>query len=181
MITWLTGRLGRYLWPLLAVAAALLSASLVVQTHRVASAKAATLKVAQQCAADKADAQAQALRQTTAYRAEETRRLVAQQEIADDLAQKLARARADADIADAAAGRLQQRIGALVAAARAAAQHPAAAGAGAPADDAIGLLADVLGRADAAAGELAAIADQRGAAGQACQLAYDSLTAGAAP
>ena len=42
-----------------------------------------------------------------------------------------------------------------------------------PADDPIGVLANVLGRADARAGELADVAEQRGIAGRACERAYD--------
>lgn len=40
-------------------------------------------------------------------------------------------------------------------------------------DDPIGVLAYVLGRADARAGELADVAEQRGIAGRACERAYD--------
>ncbi len=43
------------------------------------------------------------------------------------------------------------------------------------ADDAIDLLADVFGRADESAGELARIADERGIAGQQCERSYDAL------
>lgn len=42
-----------------------------------------------------------------------------------------------------------------------------------PADDAIGVLADVLGRADERASILADLADRRGIAGRACERAYD--------
>ena len=42
-----------------------------------------------------------------------------------------------------------------------------------PASDAIGVLADVLGRADARASILADLADRRGIAGRACERAYD--------
>lgn len=41
-------------------------------------------------------------------------------------------------------------------------------------DDPIDVLAHVLGRADARAGELADIAEQRGIAGRACERAYDT-------
>lgn len=43
-----------------------------------------------------------------------------------------------------------------------------------PANDAIDVLADVLGRIDARAQELADIAEQRGIAGRACEREYDS-------
>jgi phage tail sheath protein FI len=41
--------------------------------------------------------------------------------------------------------------------------------------DALDLLADLLGRADERAGELAKIADERGIAGQQCERSYDAL------
>lgn len=47
----------------------------------------------------------------------------------------------------------------------------------APAGDPIGVLADVLGRADARAGRLAEIAGERGAAGALCEAAYDAMKA----
>lgn len=46
-----------------------------------------------------------------------------------------------------------------------------------PADDPIGVLAHVLGRADERASILAELADRRGIAGRACERAYDALTA----
>lgn len=52
---------------------------------------------------------------------------------------------------------------------------------GAPTGDHIGVLADVLGRADKRAGELADIADARYIAGRACERAYDALTTKPAP
>lgn len=78
--------------------------------------------------------------------------------------------------ADAAAGSLRERAQQLAAAARcpAAQAGPAASSpaASAPAD----LLADMLGRSDAAAGELARYADQARLAGQLCERTYDALT-----
>lgn len=44
-----------------------------------------------------------------------------------------------------------------------------------PTDDPIGVLADVLGRADQRASVLADIADQRGIAGRACERAYQVM------
>ncbi|KKL38636.1 hypothetical protein WR30_11300 [Burkholderia contaminans FFH2055] len=108
----------------------------------------------------------------TAARAEEQRRTAAQQEIANDANQQRTSALADAFAARAAAGSLQQRVDQLVAAAR----HPAAAAGSPAAGNALDLLADVLGRSDETSGELAAIADQRGIAGQQCERDYDTLT-----
>lgn len=74
----------------------------------------------------------------------------------------------------AAAGRLQVAVAAAAARARAQCADPGAAELGAPAGDAIGVLAHVLGRADARAGELAELADRRGIAGRACEREYDA-------
>ncbi|MDF3115897.1 DUF2514 domain-containing protein [Burkholderia semiarida] len=117
-----------------------------------------------------ATAQAKAV---DAARAEEQRRTAAQSEIAKDANQQRTAALADAFAARAAAGSLQQRVDELVDAAR----HPAAAAGSPAAGDALDLLADVLGRSDETSGELAAIADQRGIAGQQCERDYDALTA----
>lgn len=84
-------------------------------------------------------------------------------------------ARADAAIADAAAGRLRERVAALINAARRTAADPAPAAAGPPADDTAGVLADVLGRCIARVQLLADVADERGRAGGACERSYDSL------
>lgn len=117
-------------------------------------------------------AQKARLEAVTAVRAEEQRRTAAQSEIAKDANKQRTAALADAFAARAAAGSLQQRVDQLVAAAR----HPAAAAGSPAAGDALDLLADVLGRADEAAGELAKIADERGIAGKQCEADYDSLT-----
>ncbi|MDR8077854.1 DUF2514 domain-containing protein [Burkholderia cenocepacia] len=108
-----------------------------------------------------------------AARAEEQRRTAAQTEIANDANQQRTVALADAFAARAAAGSLQQRVDQLVAAAR----HPAAAAGSPAAGDALDLLADVLGRADQRAGELAEYADRARIAGQQCERDYDSLSA----
>ncbi|MGU7780544.1 DUF2514 family protein [Burkholderia sp. PU8-34] len=108
-----------------------------------------------------------------AARTDEQRRTAAQSEIANDANQLRTAALGDAFAARAAAGSLQQRVDELVVAAR----HPAAT-AGSPATgDALVLLADVLGRADDRAGELAEYADRARIAGQQCQRDYDALTA----
>ncbi|MBR8201701.1 DUF2514 family protein [Burkholderia vietnamiensis] len=107
-----------------------------------------------------------------AARAEEQRRTAAQSEVAKDANQQRTAALADAFAARAAAGSLQQRVDQLVAAAR----HPAAAAGSPAAGDALDLLADVLGRADERAGELAEYADRARIAGQQCERDYDALT-----
>ncbi|MBR8074349.1 DUF2514 family protein [Burkholderia cenocepacia] len=107
-----------------------------------------------------------------AARAEEQRRTAAQSEIANDANQQRTAALADAFAARAAAGSLQQRVDQLVAAAR----HPTATAGSPAAGDALDLLADVLGRADQRAGELAEYADRARIAGQQCERDYDALT-----
>lgn len=119
-----------------------------------------------------AAAQKEQLEAVAAARAEEQRRTAAQSEIAKDANQQRTAALADAFAARAAAGSLQQRVDQLVAAAR----HPAATAGSPAAGDALDLLADVLGRADERAGELAKIADERGIAGRQCERDYDALT-----
>ena len=68
---------------------------------------------------------------------------------------------------------ITQRFGAV----HAANANPAAAGQQPPAGDAIGVLADVLGRCDQRAGILADFADRAHAAGLACERDYDAARA----
>lgn len=112
--------------------------------------------------------------------AETMRRTQALQEAVNAAELVAQRERADRVVADAAAGRLRERIDALVTAAR----NPGLAIGSPPTDDATGVLADVLGRCVARVQRLAAIADERGRAGQLCERAYDALnpaTAGSDP
>jgi hypothetical protein len=88
---------------------------------------------------------------------------------------QIAAARADAARAGGAARQLQQQLAAYRAAVRAASTAPAAAGGGPPAADPLDLLSDLFGRADARAGELARIADERGAAGVICEHYADAV------
>ncbi|HHT8835096.1 TPA: DUF2514 family protein [Burkholderia cenocepacia] len=118
-------------------------------------------------------AQKARLEAVEAARAEEQRRTAAQSENAKDANKQRVAALADAFAARAAAGSLQQRVDQLVAAAR----HPAAAAGSPAASDSLDLLADVLGRADQRAGELAEYADRARIAGQQCERDYDALTA----
>jgi len=112
-----------------------------------------------------------------AVRAQENQWVKSQEENARETANQILAARADADDARRAGDRLQQRVAALVASARAAAAHPGTEPTVAPADDAIGVLADVLGRADTRAGILAEYADAARVAGTSCERDYDALTA----
>lgn len=111
---------------------------------------------------------------TTKARAEEQRRAKTIQEALD--AEVIARQAVEADARGvvAARGRLQQRVAEL--AASCSAPDPAAATGGTSAPSAGDLLADMLGRVAAAAGELGSYADRARVAGQTCERAYDGLT-----
>lgn len=70
--------------------------------------------------------------------------------------------------------RVQDAASAAAARARAQCANTAASELRPSTDDPIGVLAHVLGRADARAGELADVAEQRGIAGRACERTYDA-------
>ena len=97
-------------------------------------------------------------------------------EIADDAQEQIDRARADAARAARAADGLRAAAQAAARACRGAGEGAAAAEGGASAADAGLVFADVLGGMDARGRELAALADERGAAGAACERAHESLT-----
>lgn len=160
-----------------AIAAALvLGVLLVVQTARLHTAQldaANTRTKNAQTLAHIADLTAKALR---AVRAQEARWAADQERNAHETATKIEAANADAANARRASGRLQQRIDALVATARRSAANPGTEPAVAPTGDPIGVLADVLGRADQRAGILAEYADKARIAGQSCERDYDALT-----
>ncbi|MDN7790424.1 DUF2514 family protein [Burkholderia contaminans] len=121
------------------------------------------------------ETQAKRIRDLVAERDESDRIARQQQENAVDASKLRDQARAAADAAASAADRLRKQVAELVARAH----HPSAAPGGPAADDALDLLADVLGRTDEAAGEFARIADERGIAGQQCERDYDALKASA--
>lgn len=91
-----------------------------------------------------------------------------QQEAMNHANDQLEDARRDAATAGGAADRLRNRVADL--AKRAAASCPSP-----PAGDPIGVLADVLARADARAGVLAEYADRARIAGLACESAYQAV------
>lgn len=109
-------------------------------------------------------------------RAEEQRRVAAAQEVIREALEREARARADAAAAAGAHDRLRRQVADTAARGRCTAGNPATAGTGPSTDDPIGVLADVLERADRRAGILAEAADAARTAGLACERAYDSLT-----
>ncbi len=107
---------------------------------------------------------------------ETLRRLERQQEDQRVHDAQLAAARADAARNAAAADGLRQQNARLVGAWRSALADTTPGPVGAAAGDALGVLADVLSRADRRAGVLAAAADAAHAAGRQCEADYDALT-----
>jgi hypothetical protein len=107
---------------------------------------------------------------------ETQRRLDRQKENQDVQDLQLAAARADAGREHASADRLREQNAGATRAWRDALGDSAAGGQCAAAGDAIEVLADVLGRADRRAGELASYADAARIAGLKCEADYDTLT-----
>lgn len=124
---------------------------------------------------------AQAIAQAmTEHALEVARRRKAEQDLIDaeeTHAQEVKTLHLDRDRALARAAlesrRVQDAANATAARARAQCANTAASELRPSTDDPIGVLAHVLGRADARAGELADVAEQRGIAGRACERAYD--------
>lgn len=108
-------------------------------------------------------------------RAEEQRRATAQKEIVNDTIRKTAVVVADAASAADAHDRLLQRLHALIASRGPATGHPASASSSASASGSGLVFAKLFGSIDEAAGRYAAIADERGIAGDACVRAYEAL------
>lgn len=128
-------------------------------------------KQAEQLAKAKAKAELKA-------REEEQRRQASIDKVRDDAEKQIARAENDALAARDAADGVLEQAKRLAARAGKCPSNPAATQSGAPAAEPSVVLADVLGRADARAGELAAAYDRSRAAGLACERAYDALRAG---
>ena len=105
-------------------------------------------------------------------RSEEQRRQTAIEGIRRDAQEKIAAVAADAAAADDAASRLRARVAEL---SRRPARCPDAADGGEATDAARDLLADMLGRLDAAAGGVAEFADRSRAAGLTCQRSYEAV------
>ena len=126
--------------------------------------------------AERAQLEAAAKAAQAANQAETQRRIVDQQEISNEAQRQSALARSHADAARDALERLRIRAAAAPGGGCAAAD-PAPASPGQAASDAAGLPSDVLGRLGQAARRYAAIADERGIAGAACERDYDALIA----
>lgn len=108
-----------------------------------------------------------------AARNEEQRRTAEQTRIAKDAKDQRDIAEAAARRADASAVSLRARVDQLLAAART--RDSNSIGGSSTEPDALGVLADVLGRVDERAGILAKAADAAHIAGLACERSYDAL------
>lgn len=117
------------------------------------------------------------LKQAQANAWETHRRLERQKENDERLQKELAASRADAARNAADADRLREQNASAARQWRDALGNSPTVEQCATAGDAIGVLADVLGRADKRAGVLAAYADTARAAGLKCERDYDALTA----
>ncbi|EPM51774.1 hypothetical protein A256_15403, partial [Pseudomonas syringae pv. actinidiae ICMP 19103] len=112
---------------------------------------------------------------TTEYRTEEQRRQKAANQVANDARQEQTAALTDAAVADAAGDRLRVEAGRLAATASCVPGDTGATERGKAATRAAMVLSDLLGRADARAGELAKAYDESRIAGLACERSQKSL------
>lgn len=117
-----------------------------------------------------AEARAAAERQA---RSEETRRAAVVEGIRRDAKDQIEQAQADATAAAATADSLRQQLAERT---RRATQGAGACPGGSPTTATLILYSELLDRADARAGELAAEADRRRVAGLACEAQYYSLS-----
>lgn len=108
-------------------------------------------------------------------RATEARRVEELGRIEHDAAKRTAAVQADAGRARAAADLLRQHVARLAASGGSAPGDPAAAPSGEAATGPGLVLAELFGRADDRAGELASWADAAHSAGLACERAYDAV------
>ena len=116
-----------------------------------------------------AEARAAAERQA---RSEETRRAAVVEGIRRDAKDQIEQAQADATAAAATADSLRQQLAERT---RRATQGAGACPGGSPTTATLILYSELLDRADARAGELAAEADRRRVAGLACERQYEAL------
>lgn len=119
------------------------------------------------------ETQAQRIRDLVTERDESDRIARQQQKDAEDASKKRDQARADAAAAASIADGLRKQVAELIERSR----GSAASARGPATGNALDLLADVLGRADERAGQLAEYADRARIAGQQCERDYDALTA----
>lgn len=109
-------------------------------------------------------------------REEEQRRQRAVDKVKQDAEQQIARVETDAAAASAVATRVLEQARRLATRASQCASHSSVTQSGDAARQPAVVLADLLGRADARAGELARAYDRARTAGLACERAYLSLT-----
>ncbi|RMR39666.1 hypothetical protein ALP86_01353 [Pseudomonas amygdali pv. mori] len=127
--------------------------------------------------AEEVSAQSEAVATTTTeYRTEEQRRQKAANQVANHARQEQTAALTDAAVADAAGDRLRVQAGKLAATASCVPGDTGATERGKAATRAAMVLSDLLGRADARAGELAKYADSARIAGQACERFVEELS-----
>ncbi|PBP44177.1 DUF2514 domain-containing protein [Pseudomonas syringae] len=127
--------------------------------------------------AEQISAQSIAVATTTSeYRTEEQRRQKAANQVANDARQEQTAALTDAAVADAAGDRLRVEAGKLAATASCPPGDTGAAERGKAASRAALVLSELLGRADARAGELAKAYDESRIAGLACNRFADELS-----
>ena len=174
----------RKFWPVLAIAAVLAAVGMLIRGYGQSEYKRGSADVQARWDADTtreqlASAQA-ALQAEQVNRQREKELRSAAESNARQTEIALADARRERAAADAAGQRLRQQVATLVAAAKRGAgapAGPAASGTPDPAGSAaLDLLADLHARTDAAAGELAAVADDARIRGIACERAYDAVT-----
>ncbi|WP_148194044.1 DUF2514 domain-containing protein [Pseudomonas syringae] len=126
--------------------------------------------------AEEVSTQSEAVATTTVdYRTEEQRRQKAANQVANDARQEQTAALTDSAVADAAGDRLRVEAGKLAAATSCAPGDTGAAERGKAATRAAMVLSELLGRADARAGELAKAYDESRIAGLACNRFVDAL------
>jgi len=157
---------------------ALLVAALGVQTWRIHDAQTELVTEQLNRQTERAAATQAALQATAAARTEEQRRAAANREAAHAAEKQVTQVRADADAAAAALRRGLQRAAAAAATANAvqAGIDSAAAQPSPPAAGADLVPAELLGRCGERVRQLGLVADERGAAGQACERSYGALT-----
>jgi hypothetical protein len=176
VLSWVVGRLGAWLWPVVGVFALGMVATIGWLNYRVEDLKEdLSLQGAKFTEARLLASKASAA-QEARFRADEQAVRNDQQEKLDEAEKQITQARADRVIADAAAGRLQQRFAAALAAAREAARSPAPAGSGttAPTGD---LPADMFGRVLEVARQYRDAAETALTAGELAERDYDALRA----
>lgn len=161
-----------YEYALVALVCGLIACGFIRHERAIGSDKVEAVRQAEHAALAIAVTQAAASAAT-----ETTRRIVAIQGVVHDTQVSAARVAADAASAAVARDALRVQLDAVVRRSRVPG-NPASAAGSTPVDggDPIGVLADVLGRADARADIVELLADERRIRAAACEASFDSLT-----